>query len=131
MRYEVERMRFINREYVRAHREKLFIFGDNLERRGFGGQAAAMRGEPNAIGVPTKKSPSYSEGAFLCDSEFEQNKIAIDRAFDQLTKKASDATRAIVIPASGLGTGRAQLDRRAPRTFAYLRSRLNELSNLL
>lgn len=124
-------MRFINREYVRAHREKLFIFGDNLDRQGFGGQAASMRGEPNAIGVPTKKSPSYSDEAFFYDSEFEQNKIAIDRAFDQLTKTASDSTRAIVIPASGIGTGRAQLDRRAPLTFEYIMSRLNELSDLL
>jgi len=43
MKYKVERIKFITREYVRKNRDKLFLFGDNLERRGFGGQAAAMR----------------------------------------------------------------------------------------
>lgn len=55
MKHRIERMRHISRAYVRANRDKLFLFGDNLERRGFGGQAAAMRAEPNAVGIPTKK----------------------------------------------------------------------------
>ncbi|HMO82460.1 MAG TPA: hypothetical protein PKD24_16925 [Pyrinomonadaceae bacterium] len=128
MRNKVERMRIITREYVRANPYKIFLFGDNLEQRGFGGQAAAMRGEPNAIGIPTKKSPSYAEGAFFTDDEFEQNKAAIDLAFAKIAKAVSDATHVIVIPENGLGTGRAELAIRAPRTFAYLQSRLKELS---
>jgi hypothetical protein len=128
MRYKVERMRIITREYVRANPYKIFLFGDNLEQRGFGGQAAAMRGEPNAIGIPTKKSPSYAEGAFFTDDEFEQNKAAIDLAFAMIAEAVSDATQMIIVPANGLGTGRAELDKRAPRTFAYLQSCLKELS---
>lgn len=132
MQYKIERVRLISREYVRANRDKLFLFGDNLERRGFGGQARAMRGEPNAIGIPTKKSPSYKDAAFFTDKEFEQNKEAIDLAFAEIAKKAvSDEIQVIVIPSNGLGTGRADLKRRAPRTFAYLQSRLAELSNSL
>ncbi|QYO68054.1 hypothetical protein [Leptolyngbya sp. 7M] len=130
MRYKVIRMRFITRDYVRANRNKLFLFGDNLEQRGFGGQAAAMRGEPNAIGIPTKRSPSYAEAAFFTDNEFEQNKAAIDLAFARIAKAVSNSTRVIVIPSDGLGTGRAELAKRAPRTFAYLQSRLTELSDL-
>lgn len=129
MKYKVERMRFITRDFVRANADKIFLFGDNLEQRGFGGQAAAMRGEPNAIGIPTKKSPSYLEGAFFTDEEFEQNKAAIDCAFIELISAVSDTVRVIVIPSDGLGTGRAQLNKRAPRTFAYLQSRLAELSD--
>lgn len=131
MRYKIERVRFITREYVRANRDKLFLFGDNLERRGFGGQAASMRGEPNVIGIPTKRSPSYASRAFFTDEEFDRNKDAIDRAFVELAKAVSGEIRAIVIPSAGLGTGRAQLDKRAPRTFAYLQSRLDELSDPL
>lgn len=123
-------MRFITRNFVLANPDKIFLFGDNLEQRGFGGQAAAMRGEPNAIGIPTKRSPSYSKEVFFTDDEFEQNKAVIDAAFANLAKAVSDATRVIVIPANGLGTGRAELDKRAPRTFAYLQSRLDELSDL-
>ena len=126
---KVERMRFISRVYVRANRDKLFLFGDNLERKGFGGQAAAMRGEPNAIGIPAKKSPSNSERAFFSDSEFEQNQAAIDAAFAEILDAATDSIRVIVIPADGLGTGRAQLAARAPRTFAYLQQRLAGLAS--
>lgn len=129
MKYRIERMQFITREYVRANRDKLFLFGDNLLRRGLGGQAAAMRHEPNAIGIPTKKSPSYKEGAFFTDLEFDQNKAAIDAAFAEVEKATSDSIRMIVIPADGLGTGRAQLDRRAPRTFSYLQKCLTQLAS--
>lgn len=128
MKYEVERIGYITREYVQSNRNKLFLFGDNLERRGLGGQAAAMRGEPNAFGVPTKKSPSYREDAFFSDEELEQNKIAIDEAFTRIANAITDSIRIIVIPSDGLGTGRAELGTRAPRTFAYLQKRLTELA---
>jgi hypothetical protein len=130
MKHKVERMRFITRDFVRANPDKIFLFGDNLKQRGFGGQAAAMRGEPNTIGIPTKKSPSYSDDAFFTDAEFEHNKPVIDAAFAKLARAVSDATRVIVIPANGLGTGRAELEKRAPLTFAYLQSRLDELPDL-
>ena len=129
MKHKVERRQFITREYVRANRNKLFLFGDNLERRGFGGQAAAMRREPNAIGIPTKKSPSYRDDAFFSDDEFEQNKASIDAAFAEIMRAITDSIRVIVIPSDGLGTGRAQLERRAPRTFAHLQKRLTEIAS--
>ncbi|MGD9564336.1 MAG: hypothetical protein AB7F88_08660 [Pyrinomonadaceae bacterium] len=129
MKHKVERIKFITREYVRENRDKLFLFGDNLERRGFGGQAAAMRGEPNAIGIPTKKSPSYRDDAFFSDEEFEQNKASIDAAFAEIMNAVTDSIRVIVIPSGGLGTGRAQLERRAPRTFAHLQKSLTEIAS--
>ncbi|HMM78421.1 MAG TPA: hypothetical protein PKC65_00200 [Pyrinomonadaceae bacterium] len=125
-KFKVERIRLITRDYVRANPDKIFLFGDNLEQRGFGGQAAAMRGEPNAVGIPTKKKPSMGPDAFFTDAEFEQNKAAIDRAF--ATIAITDSTRVIVIPSDGLGTGRAQMQKRAPKTFAYLQKRLDELA---
>ena len=129
MKYKIERRQFITRAFVGANRDKLFLFGDNLERRGLGGQAAAMRGEPNAIGIPTKKSPSYKDDAFFSDDEFERNKAAIDAAFAKVTRAVTETIRSIVIPSDGLGTGRAQLGRRAPRTFAHLQKRLAELAS--
>lgn len=129
MKPKVERIKFITREYVRANRDKLFLFGDNLERRGLGGQAAAMRGEPNAIGIPTKKSPSYRPEAFFSDNEFEHNKAAIDAAFTEAANAVTGSICVIVIPSDGLGTGRAQLDKRAPLTFAYLQKCLAELAS--
>jgi len=129
MKCKIERMQSISREYVRANRDLLFLFGDNLERRGYGGQAVDMRGEPNAIGIPTKKSPNYSASAFFSDEEFEQNTAVIDLAFARLQRAGTDTIHAIVIPSDGLGTGRAQLDKRAPLTFAYVQKRLAELTS--
>lgn len=128
MKYRIERMQHITREVVRANRDKVFLFGDNLQGRGLGGQAAAMRGEPNAIGIPTKKRPSYKGNAFFSDDEFALNIGAIDAALAQVANAITETIRSIVIPSNGLGTGRAQLDRRAPRTFAYLQQRLTDFA---
>jgi len=122
-------MKWITRSFVREHRDHIFLFGDNLARRGFGGQAAQMRSEPNAIGIPTKKLPRSTEGAFFTDAEFEQNKAAIDSAFERLSRMSSDVEQIVVVPADGLGTGRAQLEIRAPLTFDYLQKRLRNLSS--
>lgn len=121
-------MKWITRAIVREHRDHIFLFGDNLAGKGFGGQAAAMRGEPNCVGIPTKKFPSSRHGAFFTDAEFEQNKAAIDHAFEVLFHRIRKAEQIIVIPADGLGTGRAQLESQAPLTFAYLQKRLRDLS---
>jgi len=121
-------MKWITRAYVSEHRDRIFLFGDNLARRGFGGQAAAMRGEPNVVGIPTKKLPNYREDAYFTDAEFEQNKAAIDKGFELLSAISSTSDQVIVIPVHGIGTGRAQLESRAPQTFAYLQKRLKDLS---
>ena len=128
MRYRVVRMKRISREFVRANRDRIFLFGDNLVGQGFGGQAAAMRGEPNCVGIPTKKFPSSRDDAFFTDLEFDQNKAAIDHSFELLASISSTTDQVIVIPANGIGTGRAQLESRAPLTFAYLQKRLGDLS---
>lgn len=127
MGYRVLTMKWITRAFVREHRDYIFLFGDNLERRGFGGQATAMRGEPNVVGIPTKKLPTNGKNAFFTDAEFEQNKAAIDQAFERLSVIYLATDQIIVIPANGIGTGRAQLDNRAPLTFAYLQKRLGDL----
>jgi hypothetical protein len=41
---------------------------------------------------------------------------------------SSPAEQTVIVPADGLGTGRAQLVSRAPLTFAYLEKRLRDLS---
>ena len=48
---------------ARRHRDRLFVFGDNDARRGLAGQAV-IRGEPNAIGLATKRSPSHVAHAY-------------------------------------------------------------------
>lgn len=112
----------IYRDDLKANPEVFYLFGDNLHQVGLGGQAGEMRGEPNAIGVPTKRTPGMSDTDFFSDNDFDLNKGAIDVA---LSRIPADAT--IVIPLDGLGTGLAELDTRAPRTFEYLQAALEQL----
>ncbi len=107
---------------VRANKDKIFLFGDNLTGKGYGGQAKEMRGEENAVGIPTKKAPTNNPSAFFTDKEFAVNAKAIDKAFNRIPPD-----KTIVIPKAGLGTGLAQLQAKAPNTFAYLNEKLAEI----
>lgn len=115
-----------------------YIFGDNLKRRGMGGQAKEMRGESNALGVATKHAPTMDVGAFFTDNEYEQNVRSIikdlmpvgkittaaldmDYMMDWLAGYMRDTQNIYVVPADGIGTGYSELPTRAPRTFEALR----------
>jgi hypothetical protein len=118
----VTKATWITEELIKASPNKVFLFGDNLVKRGRGGQAVVMRGLPNCVGVPTKKYPSMNPGSFFTDSEYQQNCWAIDEAFGKIPDDVE-----VVVPEAGLGTGLAQLPQRAPRTYAYLLKRLAAL----
>lgn len=115
----------ITRTDVRAEKDKIFLFGDNLAGKGYGGQAKEMRGEVNSVGIPTKKAPSNDPKSFFTDQEFDSNKKAIDEAFQKIPPG-----KTIVIPKAGLGTGLAQLQEKAPKTFAYLNEKLTNIGFL-
>jgi hypothetical protein len=112
----------ITRDDVCSEKDKIFLFGDNLTGHGYGGQAKEMRGEENSIGIPTKKAPSNTPDSFFTDKEFAANKQAIDEAFGKIPPD-----KTIVIPKAGLGIGLAQLEVKAPQTFAYLNEKLAEI----
>lgn len=118
-------MEHITRDYVRANPRAVFLFGDNLARKGFGGQAKAMRGEPNAIGVPTKRYPGTRDADYWTDAAYEENTHHIDEALASIPKDAE----CVVIPDAGLGAGLAELPVRAPRTYRYLVDALLRLAD--
>jgi len=118
---KITEQKVITRQNVKENSNKIYLFGDNLEKKGMGGQAKAMRGESNAIGIPTKKKPTMSKDAFFTDKEYSSNVKAIDKAFSSIP-----AGKEVVIPKDGLGTGRAKLKEKAPKTFKYLEKKINE-----
>lgn len=59
----------LTRKEARRRPEVMFVFGDNEARRGTGGQAEELRGEPNAVGVATKRYPSTDELAYWREDE--------------------------------------------------------------
>jgi hypothetical protein len=111
---------------IQTHRDWLFIFGDNEQRRGRGGQAAVCRGHLNALGVATKRSPASSPDAYWSDADFARVTPIIDAdlmpAFEHIRRGGT-----VVCPTAGIGTGLADLPNRAPAIFQYIRSRIIEL----
>ena len=121
--------KWIMRDDLKNNPEVLYVFGDNLKRVGLGGQAKEMRGEPNAVGVATKKAPGMGDKDFFSDEEFLDNIITIERdfmrAFNHLVNGGI-----VVIPADGLGTGLSELPTRAPETNSFLTAKIDILKAL-
>lgn len=101
-------------ETCRARPDALFIFGDNLAGWGKGGQAS-IRKEPNAVGIATKRTPHE----FMSDNDIEAAQESWKPVFERLRAHLSSGG-VVVWPADGIGTGRASLRRRAPKTWDAL-----------
>ena len=104
---------------VRENPECVFVFGDNILRTGRKGQAAAMRGEPNAIGVITKRHPSMEPGSFLTDTNKNWHRVLDDLC---RIEEALQAGKTVYVPADGIGTGLAKMQEYAPRIFKRMRN---------
>ena len=59
----------ITEEYLKNHVDHIFVFGDNLERKGKGG-AANLRDLPNTFGFITKKAPNNLDSSFYKPEEY-------------------------------------------------------------
>jgi hypothetical protein len=109
----------IYRADLRANPDVLYVFGDNAIRKGFGGQAKEMRGEPNARGVATKWYPSNHPNAFFSDRQYaDAIKIIDEDTFDILLALRFHKT--VVFPLDGIGTGLSELPTRAPKIYDYI-----------
>lgn len=106
--------KFITRQMLRDEPETLFVFGDNVEHQGYGGQAGEMRDEPNAVGIPTKWRPSMNSDAFFGDRDYVRVHAMIFPIFQRLSQHLAKGGD-VVWPENGIGTGRAQLKERAPQ----------------
>lgn len=105
----------IYRADLGANPKVLYVFGDNERRVGLGGQAAEMRGEPNAIGIATLKAP----GVFWTDADDSRQRAVIFADMKPLFV-AARMGQTIVFPLDGVGTGLSRLETCAPETFRYL-----------
>ncbi|MFC4236413.1 hypothetical protein ACFOY8_14505 [Thalassospira xianhensis] len=125
----VEYRDLYTRDMARAEPDTLFVFGDNMLRKGYKGQAAALRGEPNAVGIPTKNWPSSKDGAYLCNADFDRWKKASMNDWRRLFRHAKQGGT-IVWPSGGIGTGYARLSACAPDIAASIGRNLEALENL-
>ena len=106
----------------------MYLFGDNDQRKGLGGQAAEMRGEPNAVGVRTKKTPSMGSEAFYDDNEWDQNTSKIIADLMPVVEHLQNGG-VVIIPVDGIGTGLSMMQSVCPKTFEYLQKAIKALTD--
>lgn len=120
--------KIIRREDLRRNPQVLYVFGDNMLRKGLGGLAAICRFEKNAVGVVTKYLPSMAPDAFFTDDAV--GVLAQNRQIDKDMKPLFAHVKhggIVVWPTDGIGTNLADLQERAPRTFDHVQSKLAAL----
>ena len=102
-----------------ASSDKTYVFADNIKGVGSGPKSgqAVIRGKPGAHGIPSKVDPK----TYMTDANYVLNKAAIDKAIANIPKD-----KPIVISSGGIGTGRANLQETAPKTFDYLQKSLKK-----
>lgn len=104
--------KWITRKNLRDNPKSIYLFGDNMERVGFGGQAKEMRGEPNAYGIPTKRTPGMRDKDFFSDTD---PTCLYHVSFGLMTvKNMLDRNVTVIVPSDGLGTGLSRLHIYAP-----------------
>lgn len=120
----------IKREHIARFREVSFVFGDNLRREGYGGQAREFRGEPNAVGIYTKVLPSRNSGSYFSDEQYDYFATRMDESFYPLLTAKIIAVPVIDKTAkqTSMGTGLALLDIKAPRLYAHMIDRLEQIA---
>ncbi len=103
----------------------LYLFGDNDHRLGLGGQAGQCRGEPNAVGIATKISPSNHDSQFLSDDNYKQRIDVFAKEIAVVLHKFNKGGyKGIVIPSDGLGTGLSEMPTRCPKLYEALNTML-------
>jgi hypothetical protein len=118
----------IYRDDLQNNPEIIYLFGDNEERVGLGGQAKECRGEPNAFGIPTKVAPNNIESSYWSDDDLMEKTEILNNCFDELRRLFdSGQYKGIIVPTDGLGTGLSELPDRAPQVFEVLKDHLQSL----
>lgn len=115
---------FYTPSILRASPNKIFVYGDNMQRKGKGGQAI-IRDEINAYGIVTKRKPSMDKDAFFSDQDDETSLLIND--VNRLIEIASFTTSPIIVfPNNGLGSGLARMKDKSPKLYEILCRLLQE-----
>ncbi len=117
---KVETTAIFTREIVKENLNKLYIFGENQKQQGsciIGGGQAIIRGLPNTYGLCTLSAI----GEYWTDDLFLLN---VNQINSDIVNIVNLDFPTVVFPVNGLGTGRAKLHVKAPKTFLYLCEKL-------
>jgi uncharacterized protein YeaO (DUF488 family) len=112
--------------YYEEAKDKVFVFGDNMESWGTGGQAC-IRYYKNSFGIPTKRAPKTSKDSYFSDKLDEENEVM--KKLRELYKLNKDST--IVFPINNdfsisLGGGLAKMQELSPNIYKKMIQVINE-----
>jgi len=99
----------------------VYVFGDNLEHFGLGGQAKVARPFVKcgkAYGIPTKRKPDNDESSFFADRDDEI--YAVRRAFSEIRRMIAQGMTIVFF--SNIGEGLADLEHRSPAIFGMIKA---------
>lgn len=109
----------ILRSDLQANPERFYVFGDNVQSYGRLGQAAEMRGELNAIGIPTKWFPKMTPKAFFWDHQRPEILPILEPVYAHIIGLL-EAGSTVVWPSAGIGSGLSRLPTYAPNLWAEM-----------
>jgi len=116
----IKYQKWIERSDLHNNPEDVYIFGDNYARQGLCGQAKAMRGEPNALGIATKRTPYHNnEDAYFSDDNFFMHTYSLSVEFGKANVALKEG-KTVVIPSDGIGTGLSKVPEKAPQVHTYI-----------
>lgn len=115
---------FFTPKLCQTYKQMIFVFGDNMQREGKGGQAC-IRDEFNSVGIRTKVNPDRYTYSYFSDDQYSKYAKIIE--YDIANIKDLLSYHHIVLSKNGYGNGLAELDIRAPKLYSHLCSLLNIL----
>jgi hypothetical protein len=119
--FTFEVSREISIDLLRVNPSRVYVFEDTLDRSGLSG-FAKVRGEPNACGIPVRKSPGLTCKAVFSDQDHEF--AAVTEALRQLYRKGRNRT--LVFPHAGIGHGPYGLVKHSPKLYSHVCQILKE-----
>lgn len=119
-------MKIIEQKYITEkdcfdNPKSLYLFGDNLQRRGKKGQAQ-IRDCANSFGIATKHKPSTTDDSYFTNNDIDY----VFKDFAELSKLMKTGSYdTLVIPSDGIGTGLAKLQEKAPEILIFINTVLD------
>lgn len=116
----------MSRTFVQQHDELIFVYGFDVRGLGIMGQAWALHGEINCYPVPTIERYCPSQKTYFDDNAFSMYATFIDNAIDKIAQQAFMSKKPVIVcPKIGMGCSR--LHEIAPRLYAHMTRRLNQI----
>lgn len=124
----VIRQERISRKDIQNNPDCMYLFGDNLERKGTGGQAKEMRGEPNSIGIATKRKEAHDNvNCYMYGTDPDIYDVIFKEFENVIREIDKQKPKAIIVPLDGIGTGIAMLQIRAPKVLQAINYFISQL----